>query len=494
MKFFKISIILILLAGVNFSCEDFLTEVPQSQVDANTFYNSAQSAEIGITGCYNRFFNEQNYAKLVMLVQAATDDVDQPTGAFSNYQNRNMMTAPDGDGAIWENMYETIANVNFLLQEVEKMSEDEFPDPARKEAILGEAHFLKGIVYYYLYSTWGEVPLVKEFSEDPNDLIVGTSSKADVKAYIIAELKLAEQMIPEVIEEYPNASETNLRKGRGSKWAAKAYLARLAMEDNDWQGAVSLADEIIDSGLYPFSPVWRTIFQEPYNGSETIFEQQNDYSPGFFGSGIYGWFMGFDFEWSASATSIFERPDEQGVTQGKDVRFDLAHTPHPWAKVRRQPNKIIPPRLFANGGIEQANIPVLRLSEMLLIKAEALNEQSFATNKDEVLDILNMIRARAEDATWVNGFFPNAPAGTTGIPPLDPANFNTQEELRIAIREEKRRELIFEDVIRWNDLMRWDKDYLKTVTSAPSDDHLYWPIPPDEILRNPKLEQNPAFN
>lgn len=493
MKFFKITIVLILLAGVNFSCEDFLTEVPQSQVDANTFYSSAQSAEIGITGVYNRFFNEHAYSRLVMLVQASTDDVSQPKGAFSNYENRDLMKAPDGDIAVWREMYETIANVNFLLQEVDKLDADIFPDPKRKETILGEAHFMKGVVYYYLYNTWGSVPIVKEFEEDPMDLIIPNSPKEDVKAYAIEQLELAEQMIPDVIESYPNASETNLRKGRASKWAAKAYLARLAMEDENWQQAIDLSDEIINSGLYPLAEKWRTIFQEPFNSSETIFEQQNDYSPGFFGSGIYGWFMGFDFEWSDQARSIFEKPDTVGVTQGKDVRFDLAYTPFPWGP-RWQPNKIIPPRLFANGGIEQANITLVRLSELLLIKAEALNEVSFTANKDEVIDILNTLRARAEDPTWVNGFFPNAPQGTTGIPPLDPADFNTQEELRQAIREEKRRELIFEDIIRWTDLMRWDKEYLKTVVNTTDERRLYWPIPVDEIARNTELKQNPAFN
>lgn len=494
MKFNKISIVVLLLAGVNFSCEDFLTEVPQSQVDASTFYTSAQSAEIGITGAYNRFFNEQNYAKVVMIVQASTDDVAQPTGGFSNYENRDLMTAPDGDQAIWTNMYETIANVNFFIQEVGKMSADEFPDPERKTSILGEAHFLKGVSYYYLYNTWGSVPLVKEFSNDPDEALIPNASKDEVRAYVIEELELAEEMLPPVIESYPDAAETNLRKGRASKWAAKTYLARLALEDADYQGALNLANEIINSGQYTFAPVWRTIFQEPYNSSETIFEQQNDYSPGFFGSGIYGWFMGFDFEWSDAARSMFETPDEVGVTQGKDVRFDLAYTPFPWGPNRWQPNKIIPPRLFANGGIEQANITILRLSEVLLIKAEALNQLGFSANKDEIISILNMLRARAEDATWTNGFFPDAPVGTTGIAPLVADDFTTQDELLTAIQDEKRRELIFEDIIRWVDLMRWDKEYLKTVTSSATDDHLYWPIPPNEIIRNPKLDQNPAFD
>lgn len=494
MKFFKTAAIGVLLAGASFSCDDFLTEVPQSQVDASTFYTSAQAAEIGITGCYNRFFNENGYSKLVMLVQASTDDIFQETGAFHQYQTREIMTAANGDQAVWKQMYQTIANVNFLLQEVEGLSADIFPDPNRKQEILGEAHFLKGVVYYYLYSTWGEVPLVKEFSEDPTDLIIAKSSKEEVKAYVIEELEKAEEMLPEIIESYPNAAETNLRKGRASKWAAKAYLARLALVDENWQEAVDLSDEIIESSLYPLADVWRTIFQEPYNATESIFEQQNDYSPGFFGSGIFGWFMGFDFEWSDAAMTVFEKPDTIGKTQGKDIRFDLAYTPHPWGP-RFQPNKIIPSRLFANGGIEQANFPIIRTSEMLLIKAEALNELNFSSNKDEVISILNALRARAEDPTWVHpwGKFSSVPAGTAGIAPLDAADFDTQEELRTAIREEKRRELIFEDVVRFTDLMRWDKEYLKTAIKAPSDDHLYWPIPTDEVLRNELLEQNPAF-
>ncbi len=494
MKILNKIIIFSILIGVNFSCEEFLTEVPQSQVDASTFYTNAQSAEIGITGAYNSFFDQDSYSRMVMLVQASTDDVNQPSGAFSTYQNRDLMTAPDGDAPIWENMYVTLANVNFFIQEVEKLSENVFPESGRKESILGEAHFLKGIVYYYLYNTWGSVPLIKEFSEDPMELIIPNSPKEDVRAYAIEQLLLAEQMLPDVIGSYPNDSETNLRKGRASKWAAKAYLARLAMEDQDWQTAIDLANEIINSNQFQVASVWRNIFQEPFNSSETIFEQQNDYSPGFFGSGIYGWFMGFDFEWSEQATNLFELPDTIGQTQGKDVRFELSHTPYPWGPNRWQPNKIIPPRLFANGGIEQANITLVRLTEMYFIKAEALNELGFSANKDEIMDILNMVRARAEDPTWVNDWFSGVPQGTTGIPQLDPNDYTSQEELRSIIREEKRREHMFEDIIRWVDLMRWDKEYLKTVTHAASDDQLYWPIPPDEIIRNSDLVQNPGWD
>lgn len=486
----------ILLCGVllgSGSCEDYLTEEPISQISAETFYEDAAAAEIGLTGVYNRFFNEYCYSMIVTYVQVGTDDIHQPSGFASGYKDRANLDPTLAPLRQWGAMYETIANVNFLIGELEKLDPAEFaPNQERRDEILAEAHFIRGVSYYYLYVGWGGVPLITEFPSEVNDALVGKSSREEVLAQIRSDLELAANTLPDKIANYSEDNVTNEVKGRASKWAAKSYLARLALQENDWSAALSLSNEIIDSGQYPFTTLWRSIFQEPFNSSESIFEQQNDFSPGFFGSGQYGWFFGFEFEWSEDATSIYQKPDSIGATQGKDIRFDLAYNPHPWSP-QFQPNKYIPPRRFENGGIEQANFVLVRLSELLLNRAEALNELGFEANKNEVISILNLLRARAEDESWVNGWFAGAPNGTTGIPPLEADNFTTQESLRQAIHEEKRRELMFEDVIRWVDLYRWDKNYLMEVTNSPTEDHLFFPIPPDEIVRNPDLTQNPAY-
>lgn len=477
---------------VSWSCDDFLEEEPVSQISAKTFYEDAAAAEIGLTGVYNRFFNESCYSMIITYVQVGTDDVKQSSGFASGFKDRVELDpnlAPLGQ---WGNMYETIANVNFLLEEVEKLAPEEFTPNERKNEILAEGHFIRGLAYYYLYVGWGSVPLITEFPKDVNDALVAKSPREDILAQIKADLNFAANNLPDAIGSYTNDNVTSQIKGRASKWAAKAYQARLALQENDWQTALTLSDEIINSGLYPFATPWRSIFQEPYNSSESIFEQQNDFSPGFFGSGQYGWWFGFDFEWSEDAMSVFEKPDSIGATQGKDIRFDMAYTPHPWSP-QYQPNKYIPPRLFQDGGIEQANFVLVRASELYMNKAEILNELDFAANKDEIVSILNMVRARTGDPDWVNAWFEGVPNGTVGIPLLDPSDYATQEEMRQAIREEKRREFMFEDVIRWVDLYRWDKDYLMEVTNSSTEDHLFFPVPPDEIIRNPNLTQNPAY-
>jgi starch-binding outer membrane protein, SusD/RagB family len=488
----KLIVITAILGGISSGCNDFLDEDPVSQIETTTFYKDGAAAEIGLTGCYNKFFDQNSYPFFDVLIQLSTDDIKQPSGFAFKYKTRANMLASEVNAGPWNAMYKAIANVNFMLREVEKIPESAFVDAARKTEILAEGHFIRGAAYYYLSVGWGDVPLITDFPEDITETLIDKSPRETILEFVKQEFRLAEEGLPDVLDNYASDPVTNARKGRASKWAAKAYLARLALQENDWQRALSLSDEIINSGLYPFTSVWRTIFQHPMNASESIFEQQNDLSPGFFGSGTFGWYFGYDFEWSDNALSIFEKPAVIGTTQGKDVRFDLAYTKFtPTAAAR--PNKYIPVRGFADGGIESMNLTIIRLSELLLNKAEALNELDFAAHKTEVIDILNMIRARAEDAAFKNTFFTNAPVGTTGIPPLDPANFTTQDELRQAIRVEKRREFIFEDVIRWVDLYRWDKTYLKTITNSPTDEHLFWPIPPDEIVRNPQLVQNPAY-
>ena len=504
MKNTSIKIILLFPLCLFFSRCDVLDQEPVSVVEVSTFYDSPSAAEIGLVGCYNRFFQETGYSRLIMYLQTSTDDIKQPSGFGFQLKDRTQLTANPASGGgydvAWKQMYETLANVNFLIEQVALIPDQEFVDPNnfpnrnRKAEILAEGHFLRGITYYYLTLTWRDVPLILEFPEGgPEDNYVAKSSQTEILAQVKEDLEIAERDLPDVLDNYLDANPTNQRKGKASKWAAKAYLARIALWEEDWQKALDLSNEIINSSQYTFTPNWVDMFIHPMNASESIFEQQNDFSPGFFGSGFFGWFFGYDFEWTESALELYEKPDTIGITQGKDVRFDNSYAPHPWGETANLARKHVPPEGFEAGGVESMNFVIIRLTELYFNKAEALNELNYEGNKEEVLNILNMMRTRTRDEDFVNRWFSTAPVGTTGIPPLTLADVDTQEKMRQVIRDEKRREMMWEDGIRWIDLLRWDKAYAMQITNADSEDKLYLPIHTDEILRNPMLEQNPAY-
>ena len=121
------------------------------------------------------------------------------------------------------------------------------------------------------------------------------------------------------------------------------------------------------------------------------------------------------------------------------------------------------------------NFPVLRFSNILLMKAEALNELG-QTAQAEIP--LNKVRNRA-----------GLPNIATGL---------SKDQFREKVLHERRIELAFEGQ-RWFDLIRVNNgqyalDFLHSIgkTNA-TQKHLLFPIPQIERDRNPKLTQNPGY-
>lgn len=497
MKMQKIYKYLLLLPTVFLfiQCHQVLEQDVYSSIEMDAFYDSQGSAEIGITGCYNRFFNEAAYSQLICYFQVSTDDIKQPSGWAFQLKDRTQLTSNPSSGggynAPWARMYTSVANVNLFLDKISQIPDEKFTGNRKKE-LLAEGHFIRGISYYYLTMMWGDVPLVLDLKTGgPEDNAIAKSSHADVLTQVKADLTIAANDLPDVLSNYSDAAETNLRKGRASKWAAKSYLARIALYEKDLNTALSLSNEVINSGLYPLATKWRSIFEEPMNSSESIFEQQNDYSPGFFGSGLFGWYMGFDFEFADEILTIYDKADQFKVSQGKDIRFDFMYGARGTAK-KISIRKHVPERGYALGGIEQLNFVLIRATELYFNKYEILIEQNYEANKQAALDFLNLIRSRAKDPDYENPYWP-VPKGTMGIAPLTLNDVDTKDKMMKAIRDEKRREMMYEDGIRWFDLLRWDKEYAKQITNSATDNHLFLPIAQDELIRNSALEQNPAY-
>lgn len=468
------------------ACE-VLEQKPQSILELNAFYSTGADAEMGIIGAYNRFYAENHIVGTYMILDMSSDDLTTVEGKFGYLmENRDKMSSLSNDGT--DNYFRapwiTIANTNLFIENVNELPATAFTgattaNDKRKDEILAEAHFIRGVSYYYLALMWRNVPLILDFPKGslPEENQVPNSTPEEVLAQAVQDLQIAEANLPDALTQFA----VNDRRGRASKWAAKAFLSRIRLMEKNWQAVVDLSNEIINSNQYSLINPWTRIFLSEQNSAEAILEIQSERSPGFFDMGIHGWFYGNgEFRATADAVAQFEKPL-------KDARYEFT------IKDNSATSKFLPIPLWADAGIERANLTMLRLAEIYFNKAEALNELDYDTYKQEVLDILNTIRARAADPSFSNRLRPTAPIGTSGILPLTLIDLDTQEKMRQAIRVEKRRELMFEG-LRWLDLLRWDRDYALTIINTSDPNRLYLPIPDSEIvLNNGVLLQNPGW-
>ena len=481
-RFILLVPVFVFISGCN-----VLEQEPQSILELDAFYSTGADAEMGIIGAYNRLFSENHTVGTFLLLDISSDDLTTVPPKFGYViENRDEMSGLNHGGTeqYFRAPWITIANTNLFIENVNELSPTAFTGSTtanenRKDEILGEAHFIRGVSYYYLAMMWRNVPLITEFPKGslPEENQFPASSQEDLLNQAELDLQIAEANLPDALTQF----SVNERRGRASKWAAKAYLSRIRLMDQNWQSVVDLSNQIITSSQYSIMNPWTRIFLNEQNSAEAILEVQSERSPAFFNMGIHGWYYG-NGEFRATADAV-----AQYATPQKDVRYEFT------IKDNKATSKFLPTPLWVDAGIERANLTMLRLAEVYFNKAEALNELNYDMNKQEVMDILNIFRKRAADPTFINRFRTTVPMGTTGIPLLTLTDVDTQDKMRLAIRAEKRRELMFEG-LRWLDLLRWDKAYAMSIVKVTDENRLYLPIPESEIVaNNGVLVQNPGW-
>lgn len=507
-----------------------IDQEPVDRIDLDKFYTGSSDSESGLIGIYHQSFREL-YVDFLFLNNKSSGDVTAPVdGAASDagIYRPSMNTANDGGATgIWNRSYTALAYINLLLEKVPALNPalfEEIPneDFTRKEAIMGEAAFMRAFIYYHLVQYFGDVPLMIKYPEssDPQRNYVPRSPAAQVWQQILTDLAYAEEYLPWNHEYLADdeAGQIIQSKGRATRAAAKILRARIHLMNREWQQAITKVDEVINSGEFSLAQRWVTIFDATLgqNSSESIMEVQTDptgSSTQFNNTGGYAWFhqdgrprRGATLE----AYLLFEGTEANPVdvrkafsmfrseTNPGDIYALKYRNAYPWWD---------PSNPF--------NFVPFRLTECYLIKAEALNELSSLS--DEAFELINQIRGRSQDLDYPSGPVP-------GVQPYKKADFNTQEQFRQAIRDERRREMMFEGH-GFFDLLRYDSydngkralfatrllqyQYTQgantiTASTCPSGvtctevqlgnpGKLLLPIPVNDMFVNPLLVQNPAY-
>ncbi|MCW3789279.1 RagB/SusD family nutrient uptake outer membrane protein [Plebeiibacterium sediminum] len=491
MKYLKyISIIIIALMAV--SCgKDFLEKSPEDSINTANYWQTDEDAINAINGAYQplqwpKLYNMRMWTSDIMagnsIVGAGGGDDGRETQDMSNF-----VTATDNPGVLdlWRGPAPGILRANLVLQNVPSMDIDE----DLKNRVLGEAYFLRGLYYFILVRYFGDVPLILTPQEPGDNLRPKRTDKAVVYEQIISDLTEAKDLLPQ------KSTYSSSDLGRATTGAATGLLAKVYLTLEEWQKVVDLADEVETLG-YDLNLQYEQNF-DVYNKNsiESLFEVQYTSNAGedfWSNENQASWLSTFTgprgsnmvaggWGWN-QPTSEFMSTYEDGDLR-KDVtvfydgapQFDGMDYDPIYSSTGYNLRKFLVTKDVAETyDNSPMNFPVLRYADVLLMKAEALNNLN---RTSEAYTPLNKVRKRAG---------------------LDNVSGLTKDEFKEVVLHERRVELAFEGQ-RWFDMIRvddgqWGLDFLHSIgkTNATTK-HLLFPIPQKEIDNNPNLTQNSGY-
>lgn len=506
------------------SCSDFLDKEPDFLTPDN-YYKTPDQIESALNGVYNRLIdpNGRMYSKGLFSYLAISDEAFYKSISINNIRVMQFDAGSLDIGRFWEVLYEGVSRANFLIA---------YSDPSALEApatraMIGEAHFLRGYYYFLLTSCFGEVPLKLTPTESPDEKPLPKSSLAEIYAQIVKDMKMAEEMVLEA--DLLGSNE------RVSRSAVQAVLARVflkmagsPLEDTArYADALEYADKVINSGFHSLNPDYQQIFinhsQDINDPRECIWEVGmygnkigsvdlagsvgvengilcRDLSVGYSGGAmqitrrLYDSFEEGDLrrDWCIAPYS-YVTDNETGVTSRKYFTDKQIYNRNP-GKWRREYEKGEKAQSY-----NSTNFPIIRYSDVLLMKAEASNAVKHGPDAD-AYEALNKVRRRA----W--GLDPDVAA-----PVCDLSGLGGEEEFLEAIRAERFREFCFEgrrkfDLIRWGIYVPTMNEYGREAAADGgsfsyagnsgknvTDRNVLFPIPNTELTVNKLMTQNPGW-
>jgi len=251
--------IIFALAG----CKKLLEEQPRTFF-APSFFTTVDGLQGGVAGIYSSFRGQWATQVWTQLFNSGTDESLRGAAAdvqhWFTYNNPVIKSNTNDYSGFWNTLFIDINTANGVL---EFGASADIP-AATKTQLLAQAKFLRGFCYYYLVTTFGQVPLHTTFNTSAS-AADAPASLADLYAQIIKDLT-------ESAADLPNVPAANTGKPATKSTAlfllAKTYLWRgwsTAAQSGDFAKAYTTAKEIIDNkGTYGLAllPYFPDVFRE----------------------------------------------------------------------------------------------------------------------------------------------------------------------------------------------------------------------------------------
>lgn len=539
------------------SCSDFLEIEPLNDIVLDKFWNEENDVENIVAGCYSGMQNRILIERMIVWGELRSDHLIGGTGVQDNINIQNILKeniTANNVYTSWGEFYDIINRCNTVLHYSPLVAERD-PNYTETElmATRAEVSAIRDLCYFYLIRTFRDVPYsTQPFLDELQQMAMPATKFDAVLDSLITDL---ENVKSYAVKTYP-VSKTNYQCGRITQDAIHAMLAEMYLWKKDYANSVKYADMVIDAKTQRFQDEidnagGNSSSYKMFEGYPLIYDS---YTTG----NIYGNAYGTIFGSGASRESILElifaddntrlanhglsflygnqktmpgivKPADFITTDVSDAsykvyrdKYDTRYYENLYKMSASQygvakyvcKNGMVTVSSTEISAMSQypsypeeychANWILYRLTDVMLLKAEALVQMVEGDAKSEVND--SLLRAAYDIVSVINK---RSNCATT-YTPITYANYSTKSQMENLVFEERARELMFEGK-RWYDLVRrslrdGNTSYLvQQVTRKGSDnasvvqaklakmDAIFWPYNLDELKVNPYLVQNPAF-
>lgn len=444
---------LFVLSLIFVSCEDKLDLEPAQSISVEDALSTEENISSLLVGAYNEAGLVTLFGGRSQIISDLLGSNDQVSwnGTFLDPREFINKTIFVENGFVedhWNNSYEVINQTNLVIDNVgivESSAEE-------RNRIEGEAKFLRALTYFDLVKLYGlpyeagqtnsqpAVPLrVEGITDYSADLNIERSSVEAIYAQVITDLTDASELLP------PDNGFL------ADQYAAKGLLARVYFQQGNYVDAREVANDVLQNSGHNLAPTFAQAFNNDSNSNEDLFAFQVTSQTGanglitFYASETNGG-RGGDISINQEYLDLFDDPDN-------DVRASFTYI-----------SPTTDGTLTSKYTNQFGNVPILRIAEMHLIRAES-NFRENTTIGLTPLQEINALRGRSE-----------------ATPLLSLSNDE--------FFDERQRELAFEGHL----LFDHKRTQRPVGPIAHDSNQLVLPIPQSEMDTNNLIEQNEGYD
>lgn len=541
-------------AGLLSSCSDFLDITPLNKVVLENFWTQKSEVNAVLMGCYESLESEESIIRMGVWGEMRSENILQGASIGNEYNeilNENIL--PTNSLTKWNVMYQTINRCNTVCHYA-PMVQKKDPNYTVNElnANIAEASFIRDLCYFYLIRTFRDVPL--SFEPTIDDTKEFQIPATPMNAALDSLIKDLESVKDYAVRRYVDdskmsnaqaASQAYENSSRVTRVAIYALLADLNLWRGNYDETIKYCDLVIDfkknqykekknqigdlndmqefagiplileapAGSVTCGNAYKEIFGTG-NSFESIFElyfrnnQQvkNKYVNEFYGKDRLGSISALSRYCKDAATGnsdLFTKNDCRVYATSENSNSRYAITKYVNSSVSMDIKNVTDEKSLklstSRGNAEYANWIIYRLTDVMLMKAEACILKGEA-EYETAFTLINAVNKRAHNYT-------TSAAKDTLV--FDDYR-TSQEKMEQLLLDERNRELMFEGK-RWYDLVRiavrdgnnqrlvseatkkyQDKvNALKIKLADPN--IIFFPYNKEELKVNPFLKQNSAY-